>query len=106
MSKSYAVELINVSTPDGDKIFITNRFDNRSESKLAIEVPEYFENKRKLQGAHRFISRIYLADGLTFEQGEEALVGFLAVYRQLGFSILNSDNSIGRNRPLVELFAV
>jgi len=96
--KNYAIELINVSTPDGDAIFLTNRTDRRTDSFLAREIPKYWGE------GYAFINKTLLADRLSKEQGETALGQFLAVFKSLNLVTLNSPRAIGRKEfDLIEL---
>ena len=87
--KNFAVELLNVSTPDGDAIFLTNRNDDRTPSYLARTVPKYFPGCA-------FINKVLLAPNLTKIEGELALAKFLTVYESLGSKILNTRTAKGR----------
>lgn len=96
--KNYAIELINVSTPNGDAIFLTNRSDRRTASYLAREIPNYWGE------GYAFINKILLADGLSKKQGEIALGQFLAVFKSLNAKTLNTPGAIGRkDYDLIEL---
>ena len=100
---NFAIEIIQVATPQGIKRFITNRPDYRSEERLAKEVPSYFKNERKLGDGYYFVNRAYFATGLTKEQGEEGLSGLLALYELMGTETLNAKTAPGKNRPKLEL---
>jgi len=94
---NYAIELINVSTPTGDAIFLTNRTDRRTDSSLAREVPGYFKDPN-----YTFINKVVLADNLSKDAGELALKKFYAVYESLNVRILNVPTAKGRKE--FELF--
>ncbi len=100
---NFAIEIINVATPDGIKPFVTNRDDYRSDERLAKEVPSYFKNERKLGEGYYFVSRVYFAIGLTKEQGEDGLSGLLALYKRMNQETLNGKTAPGKNRTKLEL---
>lgn len=100
---NFAIEIINVATPDGVKPFVTNRDDYRSEERLAKDVPPYFANIRNLGEGYYFVSRVYFATGLTKDKGEEGLSGLLALYKLMGQETLNGKTAPGKNRVKLEL---
>ena len=100
---NFAIEVVNVATPTGIKPFLTARNDYRTEERLAKEVPFYFNVTRGLGDGHYFVSRVYMATGLTKEQAEEGIAGLLAWYNMMCIETLNAQYAVGKNRATLEL---
>lgn len=84
---NYANEVLFVEDPNGNEcVFITARFDYRSDKELTNEV-----NKNCYFGGpgYKYLRKVVVLDGLTKEQADSGIATLLTYYESMGYSILN-----------------